>query len=80
METAKDTKTLIAKVKVIAAGKEGDLLRRLVDILYGRGAVPEEYDDEPLTPEDLEAIERGKEDMKHGRFLTLEEYRRGKRL
>ncbi len=38
------------------------------------------YDDQQLSPEDLEAIRQGKEDIKQGRCLTLEEYRIGKRL
>jgi hypothetical protein len=40
----------------------------------------EEYDDQYLTTEDLDAIQRGKEDIKEGRYLTLEEYRSGKRF
>lgn len=80
MEAAEEKDIFLIKVKAIAQGPEGDLLRRLVDILYERGVALEEYDDEPLTPEDLEAIERGREDIKQGRYLTLEEYRSGKRL
>ncbi len=80
MEATNDTEDLLLKVKVIAGSPEGDLLRRLVDILYERNVALEEYDDEPLTPEDLEAIERGREDIKQGRYLSLEEYRSGKRL
>jgi hypothetical protein len=40
----------------------------------------QKYDDQHLSAEDLEAIRQGKEDIKQGRYLTLEEYRRGKRL
>jgi len=69
---------LLAKVKVIAGTHRGVLLRQIVDLLFER--LEEEYDDEPLTPEDLAAIERGKKDFQEGRYLTLEEYRRGKRL
>jgi hypothetical protein len=76
MEASRGTEELILKVKAIAQSPEGDLLRRLVDILYERASAQEEYDNEPLTPEDLEAIQRGKEDIKHGRVLTLEEYER----
>ncbi len=76
MEASRDTEDLLVKVKAIAQSPEGDLLRRLVDILYERAAAQEEYDDEPLTPEDLEAIHTGKEDIKHGKFITLEEYER----
>jgi hypothetical protein len=76
MEASKGTEELILKVKAIAQSPEGDLLRRLVDILYDRASAQEEYDSEPLTQEDLEAIQRGKEDIKHGRVMTLEEYER----
>lgn len=30
-------------------------------------------DDEPLTEEDLQAIEEGREDARHGRTVTLDE-------
>lgn len=40
----------------------------------------QEYDDQHLSAEDLEAIRQGQEDLKQGRCLTLEEYRSGKRL
>lgn len=76
METAIDD--LLEKVRAIAASPRGDLLRQIVDFMYER--LEEEYDDEPLTPEDLAAVERGKKDFQEGRYLTLEEYRRGKRL
>lgn len=35
---------------------------------------------EDLSSEDLTAIRRGIEDIREGRFLTLEEYEQGKRL
>jgi hypothetical protein len=69
---------LLAKVRVIAETPRVDLLRQIVDLLYEQIESP--YDDEPLTPDDREAIERGREDIKQGRYLTLEEYRSGKRL
>jgi len=31
-------------------------------------------DEEKLSTEDLEAIRRGLEDIKNGRYITLEEY------
>lgn len=40
------------KVRIIASGPNGDLLRRLVDLLYER---EEEY----FSPEDLAAIQEG---------------------
>jgi hypothetical protein len=59
MATAIDD--LLHKVRLIAEAPQGELLRQLVDLLYER--VEEEYDLEPLTGEDLEAIRRGKEDI-----------------
>ncbi len=34
----------------------------------------EDQDEEPLSPEDLEAVRRGIEDLKAGRVKTLEQY------
>lgn len=65
---------LLAKVRVIAETPRADLLRQIVDLLYEQIESP--YDDEPLTPEDLEAIERGREDIKQGRYITMEEFER----
>jgi hypothetical protein len=70
METAIDD--LLQKVRLIAETPKGDLLRQLVDLLYER--LEEEYDPEPLTEEDLEAIRRGQEDIAAGRCITLEAY------
>jgi hypothetical protein len=72
MESTIDT--LMEKVRAIASSPRGDLLRQLVDFMYA--SIKEEYDDEPLSPEDVEAMERGREDVKHGRFITLEEFER----
>jgi hypothetical protein len=49
-----------------------------VDLLYER--VEEEYDLEPLTGEDLEAIRRGKEDIAAGRCIILEAYEKKRGL
>ena len=35
-----------------------------------------EWDDEPLTDEDIAAIEEGKEQIRRGKYITLEELRR----
>jgi len=71
--------SLVTKFMNVAQGPDGDLLLNLLDILYDRMSKME-YDDQYLSPEDLEAIRKGKEDIKQGRCLTLEEYRSGKRL
>ena len=76
METAIDD--LLNKVRLIAETPNGDLLRQLVDLLYER--LEEEYDTEPLTADDLEAIRRGKEDIAAGRVITLEEYEKKREL
>ena len=69
----------VAKFLSVARGPDGDLLLNLLDVLYDR-MTELEYDDQHLSAEDLEAIRQGKEDIKQGKCLTLEEYRSGKRL
>jgi len=36
--------------------------------------------EEELSPEDLKAVQRGIEDIKSGRFVTLDQYEQGKGL
>jgi hypothetical protein len=72
METAIDD--LVTKVKAIAQGPDADILKGFVDLLFDR--VEEEY----FSPEDLAEIEEGFAQIRRGEFLTLEEYRQGKRL
>ena len=43
-------------------------------------AAPEEFDDEPLSAEAAEALQRAEEAMKRGEYLTLEEYERERGL
>ncbi len=77
MEPTEDLKVLIAKVKDIADGPDGDLLRQLVDILHDR------YDYEPLSPEELAAVQEADEAIRRGDksyFTPLEEYERKRRL
>jgi hypothetical protein len=64
METAIDD--LVVKVKAIAQGPNADLLLRLVDMLYEREEVQEQYDDEPLAVEELAAIEEADEAKRRG--------------
>jgi len=70
---------LLHKFQAVAQGPDGDLFINLLDILYAR-ITEREYDDQYLSPDDLEAIRRGQEDIKSGRSLSLEDYRHGKRL
>jgi hypothetical protein len=70
MATALDD--LLEKVRAIAASPKGDLLRQIVEFMYER--VEGDYDDEPLTAEDREAMARGREDIRQGRYTTLEEF------
>jgi hypothetical protein len=75
--TTEDKESLIAKVKDIADGPDGDLLQRLVDILHDR------YDYEPLSPEELAAIQEADEAILRGDknyFTPLEEYERERGL
>jgi hypothetical protein len=77
MEPFKDMELLITKVKDIAAGPDGDLLRRFVDLLHER------YDYEPLSPEELAAIEEVDEAIRRddkSYFISLEEYERTRGL
>ena len=57
---------LMVKIKAIAQGPNADLLRKLVDVLYSREQPQEEYDDEPLSPEELAAIEEADEAIRRG--------------
>lgn len=77
MEALKDMELLITKVKDIAEGPDGDLLRRFVDILH------EQYDYEPLSPEELTAIDAADAAIRRGDksyFISLEEYERTRGL
>ena len=70
---------LLNKFRSVAQGPNGDVLLNLLDVLYDR-MTEQEYDDQYLSAEDLEAIRQGQEDLKQGHCLSLEEYRSGKRL
>jgi len=59
-----------AKFKVVVQGPDADLLMKFVDLLYKRY---EEHDEEPLTEEDWAAIQEGREAIRRGEFITLEE-------
>jgi hypothetical protein len=47
---------LMVKIKTIAKGPNAELLCKLVDVLYEQEQPGEQYDDEPLSPEELAAI------------------------
>ena len=59
-----------AKFKVVVQGPDADLLMKFVDLLYKRY---EEHDEEPLTEEDWAAIQEGREAIRRGEFITMEE-------
>lgn len=61
---------LITKFKAVLQGPDADLLIRFVDLLYHRD---EDYGDEPLTAEDWAAIREGKEAIRRGEYVTMEE-------
>ncbi len=54
---------LFDKVKIIATGPNGDLLRGFVDLLYER-------EDEYFSPEDLAAIQEGLEQIERGEKIS----------
>jgi hypothetical protein len=64
---------LLVKMKAVAQGPDADLLKEFVDMLYYRR---EEYDTEPLSPAEQEAVEAGREALQKGdmsQFISLEE-------
>ncbi len=65
---------LVAKVKAISESSQGDLFVKIVESFY------EHVEPEYFSQEDLADIQEGQEDIKQGKYLTLEEYRQGKRL
>ncbi len=64
MEAALDD--LMDKIKAIAQGPNAELLRKLVDVLYEREPVQEQYDEEPLSPEELAALGEADEAKRRG--------------
>jgi predicted transcriptional regulator len=65
---------LVAKVKAITEGPQGELFVKIVDNFF------DQLEPEYFSSEDLADIEEGLEDIRQGKCLTLEEYRQGKRL
>jgi hypothetical protein len=65
---------LVAKVKAISESPQGELFAKIVESFM------EHLEPEYFSPEDLADIEEGLEDIRQGKYLTLEEYRQGKRL
>jgi hypothetical protein len=60
---------LFDKVKIIATGPNGDLLRGFVDLLYER-------EDEYFSPEDLAAIQEGLEQIERGEKISWDELKK----
>jgi hypothetical protein len=77
METAPN-KDLLVKFQAVSQGPDRELLQKFLDILFER--LEEEYDSEPLSSEELAMITESEGQFERGEFLTLEEYRCGKRL
>ncbi len=70
---------LIVKIKAIAQGPNAELLSKFVDVLYEREQLQERYDDEPLSPKELAAIEEADEARKRGDkdyFIPWEEVKK----
>ena len=75
MEAAEE-EDLLTKLRLVAQGPDGDLLKKFVDLLYNR---QEAYDNEPLSPECLQALEEVEAAVKRGersRFIPQEEFER----
>jgi hypothetical protein len=49
------------KIKAILNSPDADILKEFIDLLYYR---QEEYDEDPLSEEDLQAIQEGEEDFR----------------
>jgi hypothetical protein len=77
METSADNE-LLDKFRTVAQGPDRELLQKFLDVLYER--IGGEYDSEPLSPEEMEMITESEGQFARGEYLTLEEYRQGKRL
>jgi hypothetical protein len=77
METASDNE-LFGKFRAVAQGPDRELLQKFLDVLYER--IGEEYDTEPLSSEEMAMIAESKGQFERGEYLTLEEFRSGKRL
>jgi hypothetical protein len=56
------------KVAALLKTTDGDLLKRLVDLLFAK-----HYDPEPLSPNEIKAIKESEEELRRGDFITLEE-------
>jgi len=59
-----DTKALLDDLKLNPRETYDDVVRRLAESAY---------DDEPMTPEEIKAMEEGIADIKAGRVFTLDE-------
>jgi hypothetical protein len=59
-----ETKALLDDLKLFPRETYDDVVKRLAEMAY---------DDEPLTKEELEAIQESEEDIKAGRVYSLEE-------
>lgn len=77
METVADNE-LLEKFQAVSQGPDRELLQKFLDILYER--IEEEVDSEPLSSEEIEMISESEGQFERGEYLTLEEYRSGKRL
>jgi predicted transcriptional regulator len=59
-----DTKALLDDLKLNPRETYDDVVRRLVNAAY---------DDEPMTPEEIDAMEEGIADIREGRLRSLDE-------
>jgi hypothetical protein len=74
------TEDLLVKIEAISQGPNAELFWKLVDLLYEQSERREEYDDEPFSPEDLNAIKEGEKAFKRGEFMNLTDYEKERGL
>ncbi len=68
---------LLDKVKAITAGPDKELFLRIVDTFYER---MEEYDTEPLTPEEMAMIRESQAEIRRGETGDWEDFKRKRNL
>jgi predicted transcriptional regulator len=77
--TKQDLHRLIDEIPEYEHNAVADYLKRLRDLAHDadyQTIMSAPLDDEPLTPEDLAAIEEGESDIREGRVVSWEEVKK----
>ncbi len=74
--TAPEIEALLDKVKTVVRGPNGELLVRLVDILFHQEMASSEY----FSPADLADIQAGVEEIRRGDTVSWEDFKRENNL